>query len=191
MPRNHVKAKYAQLICEHCERLFSVRAWRRNPRFCSRGCAHDAGSGRQPIPIAERFWPRVDKAVGQGPDGTCWEWTASRNGDGYGFSNHTMAHRVSWEIHNGSIPNGLCVLHRCDNPPCVNPAHLFLGTKKDNAADMSAKGRCYRQRMYRSVTPQVAADIVRLRKRGLSYRAIERLVRVGKDRVREIVLSYS
>lgn len=95
-------------------------------------------------PIAERFWPKVDVRGHE----ECWEWTASRKERGYGVFSRPghnngalKAHRVSWELANGPIPDGLCVLHRCDNPPCVNPAHLFLGTIADNNRDMSLKGR--------------------------------------------------
>jgi hypothetical protein len=90
--------------------------------------------------LAERFWEKVDRS------GECWTWTASKIGRGYGQigitrSRSDRAHRVSWRLAHGEIPNGLCVLHRCDNPSCVNPAHLFLGTKGDNAADRQKKGR--------------------------------------------------
>lgn len=75
----------------------------------------------------------------------CWEWSGGRFERGYGAfegsSGSRRAHRVSWELHRGPIPDGLKVLHRCDNPPCVNPDHLFLGDDVDNAADMTAKGR--------------------------------------------------
>jgi len=75
----------------------------------------------------------------------CLEWTANRNRLGYGLfqisGKSERAHRVAWEMANGPIPPGLCVLHRCDNPPCVNSEHLFLGTHTDNMHDMFAKGR--------------------------------------------------
>lgn len=100
--------------------------------------------GRPRVPLADRFWARV--AV-RGAD-ACWEWTATRDKDGYGKirtggggSPTVRSHRVSWELRHGPIPDGLWVLHRCDNPPCVNPAHLFLGTPKDNVQDSVRKLR--------------------------------------------------
>lgn len=93
----------------------------------------------------ERFWAKIDK---RGPD-ECWEWLGSRKDKGYGQVQRTdesgrkvlSSHRLAWEIANGPIPTGLFVCHHCDNPPCCNPAHLWLGTCRDNIHDMHAKGR--------------------------------------------------
>ncbi len=79
------------------------------------------------------------------PFSGCWLWTAGVSGDGYGAikrnGRQERAHRLAWEMLHGPIPAGLLVLHQCDVPLCVNPAHLFLGTAKDNYADSKQKGR--------------------------------------------------
>jgi hypothetical protein len=93
--------------------------------------------------LEERFWPKVLKKE----PNECWLWQANKNNMGYGMIrfggkiDKVLAHRVSYFLRNGPISDEICVLHRCDTPACVNPDHLFLGTKKDNNDDMTRKGR--------------------------------------------------
>lgn len=92
-------------------------------------------------PLEERFWKKVQKTDG------CWLWTGSCHTSKLPYGvigvkrTCKLAHRVSYELAYGSIPDGMNVLHRCDNPKCVRPDHLFLGTQSENARDMTTKGR--------------------------------------------------
>lgn len=96
--------------------------------------------GRNMRTAQERFEAKFEKGDG------CWNWKAGKQRDGYGqfrfAGRHQRAHRVSWMLYVGEIPDNLQVLHHCDNPSCVNPSHLFLGTIADNAHDRDSKGRC-------------------------------------------------
>ncbi len=98
--------------------------------------------------MTDRFWSRVKC----GGVEECWEWQGARLPKGYGrlrLSNQrrtAYAHRTAWELLRGPIPEGLHVLHKCDNPPCCNPSHLKLGTNTDNIADKVARGRTHRLR---------------------------------------------
>lgn len=98
--------------------------------------------------VAERFWNKVTLESELRPKmkELCWLWIGGKMRKGYGRftsgkKNHLLAHRIAWQLTNGPIPEGMCVLHRCDNPACVNPAHLWLGTVQDNNQDMIEKGR--------------------------------------------------
>ncbi len=132
------------MICSEadCLRPVLARGWcqKHYQRWHSHG-SPDAIKNVKGLPLADRFWLSVDRSS---PD-QCWLWKRYLDEGGYG---HIMdsgkirgAHRVSYELHHGRIPDGMHVRHRCDNPPCVNPAHLELGTNADNMADKLARGR--------------------------------------------------
>lgn len=115
-------------------------------RVCSLRCRNKLGNEARAEKMLEtfeaRFWARVEKTDG------CWNWTAGQTGNPnmkYGFvvwgTRRMAAHRASWELAYGPIPDGQCVLHECDNPLCVRPEHLFLGTRTDNNEDKMNKGR--------------------------------------------------
>jgi hypothetical protein len=123
--------------CETCQKQFIAYAsqvQRRGAKYCSANCYHSATKDQE-----AKFWDRVVKSDG------CWLWGGGRSENGYGafywHGKQTGAHRVAYELVHGSIASDMLVLHKCDNPPCVNPDHLFLGTPQDNMTDKTIKGR--------------------------------------------------
>ena len=139
----------------------------------------------------DRFWASVYKSDG------CWLWTGHVNGSGYGLirwrGRQSLAHRISFELHRGPVPLGLFVLHRCDEPPCVNPDHLYVGTKADNARDMMERGRDFRPHMAGEtngtarLTNAQAAQIRRLRPRGRAAHAMAAELGVHVATIRRVV----
>jgi hypothetical protein len=122
-------------LCKHC-RLKPIS--RERAAYCSKACSNSS----RLVPLADRFLLYYHPGR---PD-ACWLWTGTRDRDGYGVigdetRRQVRAHRIAYERVYGAVPPERYVLHRCDNPPCCNPAHLFLGTNADNMADKTAKGR--------------------------------------------------
>lgn len=130
-----------RIPCPHCSETFTPK--RKEQRFCSRACAYEGRKAES----AARFWERVTI-----PDDTaCHLYTGPLGHKGHGrvwwLGRTRPAHQIAWELANGPIPPGLCVLHNCpggDNPACVNVRHLWLGDKAANNADRDAKGRTAR-----------------------------------------------
>lgn len=147
-------------------------------------------TGPKPRDIAERFWEKVDMA------GDCWIWTAGRTRGGYGLFVVTQrplqkpwrAHRLAWTFVSGEIPDGLHVLHRCDNRLCVRPEHLFLGTNDENVADMVAKRRhAYGERNAQAkITKAQAEEVRRLRAVGWTYERLAMRFGLTVSPVRDI-----
>lgn len=123
---------------EGCDAAHIARGWCKihYRRWCRTGSPINSKKS-----LHQRFWSKVEIVDG------CWEWNAAICSGGYGvFRDGKMegAHRVAFRLTFGEIPDGMHVLHHCDNPPCCNPAHLFLGTIADNNADKAQKGRAPR-----------------------------------------------
>lgn len=144
----------------------------------------------------ENFWNKVNKTEG------CWNWTGGTNGRGAGGVEYGLlkvpktrknitAHRMSYILHNGQITSDQWVLHKCDNPLCVNPDHLFLGTPADNVADMDAKGRrkCNPRKGEqngRAVLDEDKVKLLRLLHGKFSLTVLSKIFGIGKSQVHRI-----
>ncbi len=154
--------------CRRCQTIFSPAGTKQS--YCSVDCS---------------FLHRVVRRLSG-----CWVWGGSTDHDGYGQFSHDLndfkAHRVAWEIeYDVLIPAGLCVLHACDNPPCCNPAHLFLGTQGDNTADKVAKGRQLRGSSI-GTTKLTENDVRDIRASDTNQYELARLYRVQQSQISRI-----
>ncbi len=138
------------------------------------------GTRVKTLPLDVRFWRHVKKVEGDG----CWEWQGCLYDGGYGLfrldGRNQRATRVAWLILHGPIPEGIKVLHTCDNPPCVRPDHLFLGTDADNARDKMLKGRARwgahlgEANACAKLTAELVKTLRTEHAQGVSYRALAR-----------------
>lgn len=135
------------ITCARCDQTFRAYPSEKR-RYCSQACYHYGNS------VEARFWKFVQKSDG------CWLWVGKKAGNGYGSFPHVggkggptwRAHRFSWVLHYGFIPEALMVCHHCDTPACIRPDHLFLGTQAENIRDKISKGR----------GPKLKADSIRI-----------------------------
>lgn len=181
--------------CQQCGQEFLAQPSEVN-RNAARYCGADCNYAAKRRPIADRFWEKVNI-----DDNGCWEWTGYRSPSGYGrigsagkYGRGLIASRVSYELHYGPIPPGLHVLHSCDNPPCVRPDHLFLGTDADNVADMFSKERQPRRDNQGAKNPRAKlseTEVRELRTRyangGISMAALAREYGISTGYVHNII----
>ena len=172
--------------CRTCGAQITAKSKPSRPRqYCSKRCCGTRPRTKEPTD--SRFWKFVDRA-----DPTqCWEWQSIRGKapDNYGrfYINGRFrpAHRIAYALTNGAIPPGMCVLQSCDNPPCVNPAHLSLGTNHDNLLDKHRKGRHADFRGEKSGTAKLTtAQVIDIRNDPRSCRILGTIYGVSKSTIK-------
>lgn len=179
-------------VCINCHSHFYIRAYRRKTaKYCSKSCRYAAT-------LAERFWSKV--AITN--NDSCWEWMAFKSALGYGrfhvsrpdgirsASHMVFAHRISYMLTHADFDDSLMVLHKCDNPPCCRPDHLFQGIQLDNMQDMTEKGRSRHamgsQHGLSKLTEAVVVEIRTLNQSGLHTSDIASRFNISVDTVRRV-----
>lgn len=172
--------------CQFCNVQFQPR---QSPhtvhpfKFCSKVCCDKSKA----VPLIDQFY----RYVGRKQPNGCILWTGTTTKDGYGRISKTIAnskrqaHRISYELFVGPIHDSLFVLHRCDNPLCINPTHLFLGTHQDNMTDMLVKGRSSRgeRNRHAKLTESQVVEITNLRARGVALKTIVQMFGINRGSV--------
>lgn len=185
------------VICNNCGKGFFTHLSKLKEgrgKYCSTSCQYAVRRDT----LETRFWKHVVKKD------SCWEWVGRTTRHGYGCLRvdypsykRTGAHRISWEIHNGPIPEGMYVCHKCDNPNCVNPDHLFIGTPQDNVSDMHSKGRARKRGMKGEEHPNatlnegIIREIRNMRETGMRNCQIARIFNLSPAAVSRIILRKS
>ena len=173
------------IVCVNCYKEFKVSPFRfaYGRKFCSKKCYSEHATK----PIEERFWKYVQKT------NSCWLWTGAMDANGYGTirikKKTHRSHVLSWSMKNGLLlpPKGMCVCHTCDNPSCVNPDHLFIGTRKDNTHDMVLKKRM----RVGTLSPSDVYKIRELHALGHSYKDLAIDFKIHPQSIANIILEKS
>ncbi len=170
--------------------------------FCSNACANKQSKVKNPIPEIDRFWAKVDKTPGLGPNGDCWEWRGGKRGEYGRFSCSVdgksigyAPHRYSYSLHHSIDLKSLKlqILHDCDNPPCCNPAHLREGTQKDNMVDKKNKRRgVYGENHSQSILTEGKVKFIRtlFSHGGWTYAHIARMMKITPETIRRVILRH-
>jgi hypothetical protein len=192
MPTNNATLETVTLekLCGHCGKPIPRGHNYRTKKFCSRPC-YNATKPYSLERAKAAFWSRVDMRA---PNG-CWEYTGARDKWGYGdiqfLKKHVQAHRLSWKLLRGE-PGELDVLHKCHNPPCCNPAHLYLGTDADNTRDRVALRRhTFGERMAHAKLTEVQVLEIRAQRGAVTQRELAKRYGVNQSTIGHLMVGRS